>query len=75
MRNIGDGVKETSTVEKILRYLTPKFDSKVFVIEEMQDLRNLTLEQLYGILTTFETRKEGSLNIREVAFKATSKGK
>lgn len=58
MRNIGDEVKDSMRVEKILRSLTPKFDSKVSAIEEMQDLKNLTVEQLLRILTTYEMRKE-----------------
>jgi len=34
MKNLGEETKDTTLVEKILRSLTPKFESKVSVIEE-----------------------------------------
>lgn len=75
MKTFGDEIKYSIVVEKILRSLTSKFDSKVSSIEEMQDLQNLTIEQLHGILTAYEMRKEDPLDIREETFKATYKGK
>ena len=44
-------------VEKILRSLTSKFESKVSALEEKQDLQNITVVQLHGILTTYEMRR------------------
>lgn len=35
LRNLGDDVKYLMLVEKILRYLTPKLNSKFSMIEEM----------------------------------------
>eukprot|EP00253_Pinus_taeda_P025650 PITA_25650 len=75
MRNLGEEIKYVTIVEKILRSLTPKFDSKVSAIEEMQDLKNLTLAQLHGILIAFGMREGGSLDMREASFKTTTKGK
>ena len=37
-RNLGEYIRDTTLVEKILRSLTPKFKSKVSTIEEKQDL-------------------------------------
>jgi len=34
MKNLCEEIKDTTLVEKILRYLTPKFESKVSSIEE-----------------------------------------
>ena len=34
MRNLGETISNTTLVEKVLRSLTPKFESKVLVIEE-----------------------------------------
>ena len=45
-------------VEKVLRSLSPKFESKVSVIEEKENLRILTMSQLHGILTSYEMRRE-----------------
>ena len=60
---------------KVLRSLTPKFDSKVSAIEERQDLQTLTIDQLHGILTAFEMRQGGPSQIREAAFKVSARGK
>lgn len=74
MDSLGDEIMETIIVENILRSLTPKFDSKVFTIKEMQDFNNLTLEHLHRILITYEMRKQATLGIRQETFKATKKG-
>jgi len=57
MKNLGEEIKEATLVEKILRSLSSKFESKVSSIEEKQDLQTITGTQLHGILTDFEMRK------------------
>lgn len=74
MKNLGGEVKYSMLVEKILISLTPKFDSKVSSIEEIEDLKKLIVEQLHGILTAYEMRKGSPSDIRETTFKDTSKG-
>ena len=59
MKNLGEEIKEVTLVEKVLRSLSAKFESKVSAIEEKQDLQTITMTQLHGILTTFEMRKGG----------------
>ncbi|RAZ94811.1 hypothetical protein DK853_33245, partial [Klebsiella oxytoca] len=61
--------KDAIVVEKILRSLSPKFESKVSAIEENANLQTLTMYQLHGNLTSFEMRKGGPSNRREDAFK------
>eukprot|EP00253_Pinus_taeda_P016513 PITA_16513 len=51
MKNLGEEIKEAIVVEKVLRSLSPKFESKVSAIEEKENLRILTMSQLHGILT------------------------
>eukprot|EP00253_Pinus_taeda_P032501 PITA_32501 len=75
MKNLGEEIKEVTLVEKVLRSLSTKFESKVSAIEEKQDLQTITMTQLHGILTTFEMRKGGPSDMREAAFKASAKGK
>jgi len=75
MKNLGEEIKEATLVEKILRSLSSKFESKVSSIEEKQDLQTITMTPLHRILTTFEMRKEGPSDMREAAFKASAKGK
>ena len=74
MRNLCETITDTTLVEKVLRSLTSKFESKVFVIEEKQDLQSLTIVQ-HGILTACEMRKGGSSEVKEVVFRASTKGK
>eukprot|EP00253_Pinus_taeda_P019483 PITA_19483 len=73
MKNLGEEIKEAVVVEKVLRSLSPKFESKVSAIEEKENLQNLTMSQLHGILTSYEMRI-GSSDRREAAFKASGKG-
>src|ERR1700733_1388668 len=74
MKNLGEEIKEAIVVEKVLRSLSPMFESKVSAIEEKENLRILTMYQLHGILTAYEMRKGGPSDRREAAFKASGKG-
>eukprot|EP00253_Pinus_taeda_P001867 PITA_01867 len=74
MENLGEEVKEALVVEKVLRSLSPRFESKVSAIEEKENLENLKMSQLHGILTAYEMRKGGPSDRREAAFKASGKG-
>jgi len=74
MKNLGEEIKEAVVVEKVLRSLSPKFESKVSAIEEKENLRNLTMSQLHRILTAYEMRKGGPSDRREAASKASGKG-
>eukprot|EP00253_Pinus_taeda_P020095 PITA_20095 len=68
MRDLGEEFKEVVLVEKVLRSLSAKFDSKVSAIEEKENLQKITMSQLHEILTAFEMRKEGP---SEAAFEAS----
>ena len=61
-------------VEKVLKSLSSKFESKVSAIEEKENLQKITMSQLHGILTAYEMRKGGPSDRREAAFKASGKG-
>eukprot|EP00253_Pinus_taeda_P003723 PITA_03723 len=74
MKILGEEIKEAIVVEKVLRSLSPKFESKVSAIEEKENLRIITMSQLHGILTSYEMRKGGPSDRREAAFKASGKG-
>eukprot|EP00253_Pinus_taeda_P030268 PITA_30268 len=71
MKNLGEEIKEAVVVEKVLRYLSPRFKSKVSAIEEKENLQHLKMSQLHGILTAYEMRKGGPSDRREVAFKSS----
>eukprot|EP00253_Pinus_taeda_P007009 PITA_07009 len=74
MKNLGEEIKEAIVVEKVLRSLSSKFESKVSALEEKENLQKIAMSQLHGILTAYEMRKGGPLDRREVAFKASGKG-
>ena len=74
MKNLGEEIKEAVVVEKVLRSLSSRFESKVFAIEEKENLQNLKMSQLHRILTAYEMRKGGPSDRREVALKALGKG-
>ena len=58
MRGLGEQVENTTLVQKILRSLLMRFDSKVSSLEERKDLDKLGMDELHGILTACEMRIE-----------------
>eukprot|EP00253_Pinus_taeda_P011262 PITA_11262 len=73
MKNLGEEIKEVTLVEKVLRSLPSKFESKVSAIEEKHDLQKMTMTQMHGILTAVEMRKGGPLDMREASSKASGR--
>ena len=73
MRALGGKIKEddTNIVQKILRSLPDRFNPKVSAIEEMSDLKTLTMDQLLGTLIAYEMRiSKDQKSSRESSFKA-----
>ena len=75
MQNLDEEIKEVTLVEKVLRSLSAKFESKVSAIEEKEDLQKITMTQLHRILTAFEMRKGGPSDMKEATFKVSANGK
>jgi hypothetical protein len=71
MKGLGEKIEESLLVQKILRSLLDKFNPKVSAIEELNDLKTLSIDQLLGTLTAYEMRinKDKSIT-REACFKA-----
>jgi phosphoglucomutase len=76
-RGLGEEIKETITVKKFLRSLPSIFDPKIFSIEEIKDLDNMTMDELHGIPTAYEMRiekdKPTNPSRKESSFKASKK--
>ena len=72
MRGLGEKVENTTLVKKILRPLQMIFDSKVSSLEERKYLDKLSMDELHGILTTYEMRKKQEKPSRkEATFKVS----
>ena len=74
IKGLGEKFGEPVIVQKILRSLPVRFDSKMSAIEEILDLDTMTMDELHGTLTAYEMRIEKEdLAGKEVAFKVTNK--
>jgi hypothetical protein len=58
IRGLGEKVEGSIILRNVLRSLPLRFDAKFSTIEEMKDLDPLTMDELHGILTAYEMRKE-----------------
>ncbi|XP_019447220.1 PREDICTED: uncharacterized protein LOC109350438 [Lupinus angustifolius] len=65
MKGCGETQIEQHVVEKILRTLHPRFDHVVAVIEEANDLDNLSVDELQGSLEVHEQRFMERQNYRQ----------
>ena len=61
-------------VSKVLRTLPMSYNPKVSTLEERDDLKNITMDELHGILTAYEMRigQNGSSR-KEAYFKSSLK--
>jgi hypothetical protein len=76
MRGLGETVENVIIVKKVLRSLPARFDPKISALEERTDIATLLMDELQGILTTYEMRtsNENPSN-KEATFKAAKKDK
>jgi hypothetical protein len=54
MKFLGEKIEDVLLVQKILRSFLDRFNPKVFAIEELNDLKTLSIDQLLGNLTAYE---------------------
>jgi len=74
MRGLGEIIDESKVVEKILRSLPTRSDSKVSTIEEIKYFDTLSTDALHGILTAYEMRTNSDNPAKgEAAFKISMK--
>lgn len=66
---LGEKMSEAKLVRKIFKSLPKRFDMKVTVIEEAQDINNMKVNELMGSLQTFELGiNEKSEKKKNIAF-------
>ena len=74
IRGLGGKLKEKEVVSKILRTLPMRYDSKVSTLEERDELKIVTVDEMHGILTTYEMRTGlNETSKKEAVFKVSSK--
>jgi hypothetical protein len=70
MKGLGETFDDSLLIQKILMSLPDKFNPKVSAIEELNDLKTLSIDQLLGTLTAYEMRiNKDKSGTREASFK------
>ena len=73
IRGLGERIEESVIVQKILRSLPMRFDSKISAIEERSDLDTMIVDELHGTLTAYEMRiEQEDPSGKEAAFKSSN---
>jgi hypothetical protein len=73
---LGEEIKESVIVQKVLRSLPMRFDPKISALEEISDLNSISMDKLHGIFTAYEMRTEQeNPYIKEATFKESKKSK
>jgi hypothetical protein len=55
---LGEEIKESVTVQKVLRSFPMRFDPKISTLEERENLDSISMDKLHGIFTAYEMRTE-----------------
>ena len=55
---LGEEIKESIIVQKVLIYLPMRFHPKILTLEERANLNSISMDELHGIFTTYEMRIE-----------------
>lgn len=75
IKGLGEKVKESIVVQKILKSLPLHFDAKISKIEEMDEFDKLTIDELRSILAAYEMSSTLDQSVeKEEAFGVLKKG-
>jgi hypothetical protein len=55
---LGEEIKESVIVQKVLRSRLVIFDPKISALDERADLNSISMDELHGIFTAYEMRTE-----------------
>ena len=73
---LGEEIKESVIVQKVLRSLPMRFNPKISSLEERSDLNSISMDELHGIFIAYEMRTEQeNLDVKEATFKASKNSK
>ena len=74
IKGLGEKLKEEEVVSKVLIILPMSYNPNVSTLEEWDDLKKVTMDELHGILTAYEMRiGQHGYSRKESAFKASLK--
>ena len=67
VRGLGENFLEEMIVQKVLRSLSLRYDSKISSLKKKTDFEKFTMDELHGILTSYEMiiGQEGPLKKEE----------
>jgi hypothetical protein len=69
-------IEESVIVQKVLRSLPMRFNTKISTLEERSNLNSISMDELHGIFITYEMRTEQeNPNVKEEAFKESKRSK
>jgi hypothetical protein len=71
---LGEEIKESVIVQKVLRSLPMRFGPKISSLEERPDLDSIRMDKIHGIFIAYEmiTEQENP-DIKEVSFKESKR--
>jgi hypothetical protein len=73
---LGEEIKESVIVQKLLRSLHMIFNPKISSLDERLDLNSISMDELHGIFTAYEMRtKQENPYVKEETFKSSKRSK
>ena len=72
--NLGEKTEDSKIVRKILRSLSENFRAKVIAIEESKDLDDIKIQELIGVLQTYELSLPSQRKSKSLALKTINEG-
>jgi hypothetical protein len=73
---LGEEIKESVIVRKVIRSLPIRFDPKISALEERADLNSISMDELHGIFIAYEMRIEHeNIYLKESYLKACKRSK
>jgi hypothetical protein len=55
---LGEEIKESVIVQKVLRSLPMRYEPNISALEERSDLNSISMDELHGIFRAYEMRTE-----------------
>jgi hypothetical protein len=73
---LGEEIEESVIFQKVIGSLPMIFDPKISTLEERSDLNSISIDELHGIFTAYETITEKeNPDVKEAIFKASKRSK